>query len=249
MARQPFVGGNFKCNGTKDSLRSLLKSFKNSQITTNTQIYVFPTFIHIPLACEILENSEIKIGSQDISSTGNGAYTGEISCDILKDYNIHCTLIGHSERRQYYCETDLVVNTKVLHALEHHFTVVLCIGESLQERESGKTNDIIKHQLKFALKKVSDLSNIIIAYEPIWAIGTGVVATPEQAQETHKFIRKCLLNMYNHNISSNTRIIYGGSVNPENCNELINCADIDGFLVGGASLKPSFVEIINCTSH
>ncbi|CUV04250.1 unnamed protein product [Cryptosporidium hominis] len=246
MSRKYFVGGNFKCNGTKESLKTLIDSFKQVE-SSNSEVYVFPTSLHISLVKEFFGNDHpgvFKIGSQNISCTGNGAFTGEVSCEMLKDMDIDCSLVGHSERRQYYSETDQIVNNKVKKGLENGLKIVLCIGESLSERETGKTNDVIQKQLTEALKDVSDLSNLVIAYEPIWAIGTGVVATPEQAQEAHAFIREYVTKMYNSQVSSNLRIIYGGSVTPDNCNELIKCADIDGFLVGGASLKPTFAKII-----
>ncbi|KAH8740474.1 triose-phosphate isomerase [Cryptosporidium ryanae] len=248
MGRKPFIGGNFKSNGTVDFLTSLINSF-NELKTCSSDVYVFPSFIHIPLVQSLLMSGGgvMKVGSQNVSSTGNGAYTGEVNCEMLRDMKVDCTLVGHSERRQYYNETDQVVNKKVIRSLESQIKVVLCIGESLQERESGLTNEVIKRQLTEDLKNVCDLSNVVIAYEPIWAIGTGVVATPEQAQEAHSFIRDCISNMYNKNTAEDVRIIYGGSVTPDNCKIMISCKDIDGFLVGGASLKPSFIEIVNST--
>lgn len=247
MSRKYFVGGNFKCNGTRESLRTLIEAFKQVK-SSSAEVYVFPTALHISLVKELLGDDHpgvFSIGSQNVSCTGNGAFTGEVSCEMLKDMGIGCSLVGHSERRQYYSETDQVVNNKVKRGLESNLKIVLCIGESLSERETGKTNDVIQKQLVEALKDVSDLSNLVIAYEPIWAIGTGVVATPDQAQEAHAFIRECITKMYSSQVSSALRIIYGGSVTPENCNELIKCADIDGFLVGGASLKPTFTQIID----
>ncbi|OII74746.1 triose-phosphate isomerase [Cryptosporidium ubiquitum] len=247
MSRKYFVGGNFKCNGTKESLETLIEAFKKVK-SSNSEVYIFPSALHISLVQELFGNNHagvFKVGSQNISCTGNGAFTGEISCEMLKDMGVDCSLVGHSERRQYYSETDQVVNTKVKRGLENGLKIVLCIGESLSERETGKTNDVIQKQLVEALKDVTDLSNLVIAYEPIWAIGTGVVATPEQAQEAHAFIREYVSKMYNSQVSSSLRIIYGGSVTPDNCNELIKCTDIDGFLVGGASLKPTFVNIID----
>ncbi|KAH7647053.1 triose-phosphate isomerase [Cryptosporidium bovis] len=246
MRRKPFIGGNFKSNGTIESLKSLINSF-NELKTCSSDVYIFPSFIHIPLVQNMLGSGEgiMKVGSQNVSSTGNGAYTGEVNCEMLKDMNVNCTLVGHSERRQYYNETDQIVNNKVIRSLEHRFTVVLCIGESLQERESGMTNEVIKRQLVEGLKNVCDLSSVVIAYEPIWAIGTGIVATPDQAQEAHRFIRDCIMDMYDKRTSESVRIIYGGSVTPENCKAMTLCQDIDGFLVGGASLKPSFIEIVN----
>ncbi|KAF7457605.1 Triosephosphate isomerase [Cryptosporidium felis] len=250
MSKKYFVGGNFKCNGTRESLKNLIDAFRKVG-SSNSEVYLFPTALHISLVKELFGGDSregvFKIGSQNISATGSGAFTGEVSCEMLKDMGVDCTLVGHSERRQYYGETDQVVNTKVKRGLENGLKIVLCIGESLSERETGKTNDIIQRQLTEGLKGIDSLSNLVIAYEPIWAIGTGVVATPEQAQEAHLFIREFISKTYDSQTSSDLRIIYGGSVTPENCNELIKCADIDGFLVGGASLKPTFVEIINST--
>lgn len=247
MTRKPFVGGNFKSNGTKESLASLISSFNGLKKDNCPDVYIFPSLIHIQLVQELLTKGGgiINVGSQNVSSTGNGPYTGEVNCEMLRDMGVDCTLIGHSERRQYYNETDEVVNCKLKRSLENGLKVVLCIGESLKERESGKTNDIIKRQLVEDLKGIEDLSNIVIAYEPIWAIGTGVVATPEQAQDAHNFIRECISELYDVKAAQGIRIIYGGSVTPDNCSALIVCSDIDGFLVGGASLKPSFIDIVN----
>ncbi|KAJ1604337.1 triosephosphate isomerase [Cryptosporidium canis] len=249
MSRKYFVGGNFKCNGTRESLGALIEAFRQVE-SSSSEVYVFPTALHISLVRELFGSDYsgvFKIGSQNISSTGNGAFTGEVSCEMLKDMGVDCSLVGHSERRQYYSETDQIVNNKVKRGLESGLRIVLCIGESLGERETGRTNDVIQKQLLEALKDVGDLTNLVIAYEPIWAIGTGVVATPDQAQEAHAFIRECITKMYDPQVSSSLRIIYGGSVTPDNCNELIRCVDIDGFLVGGASLKPTFTKIIEST--
>lgn len=185
------------------------------------------------------------MGAQNVFDKPNGAYTGEISVEQLKDSKINWTILGHSERRTILAESDGVVSSKTKYATENGLNVIWCCGESLEEREAGKTIEVVGKQLAALKSQVSDWSRIVIAYEPIWAIGTGKVATVDQAQEVHAAIREWLKKEVNQTVSDETRILYGGSVNEKNCGDLAKQADIDGFLVGGASLKPAFVDIIN----
>ena len=187
---------------------------------------------------------------QNLSLTGNGAFTGEHSAEMIKDAGIKWTLTGHSERRTLYGETDQDVAKKTKVAIDHGFTVLACIGELLEERESGKTKDVNNRQLNAIREECDDWSNIVIAYEPVWAIGTGKTATPEIAQETHAEIREWLGTNVSKEAANSVRILYGGSVSDANAADLIKMEDIDGFLVGGASLKPAFHQIVEaCNNH
>jgi len=197
---------------------------------------------------EHLTNKQVQISAQNVFDKPQGAYTGEISADQLKDAQIHWVILGHSERRTILGESNEFVASKTAFALSQGINVILCVGESLETREANDTVPFIKNQLEAVLSAVKDWSSIVIAYEPIWAIGTGKVATPQQAQEVHAEIRSWLKERQGGEVAEATRIIYGGSVNAKNAKELSEGPDIDGFLVGGASLKPEFVDIVNCRS-
>jgi len=243
--RKPWVGGNWKCNGTRASIEDLCKSLNKTQFDASAiDVVICPTAIHIGDVSKSLNESFI-VAAQNISKTGNGAYTGEISIEILKDFGIKWALIGHSERRQYYGEDNKVVadKTSATQKAEGIYAAV-CIGESLTQRQENKTDAVLKEQLEAICPVISDWSRIVIAYEPVWAIGTGKVASPEQAQEAHETIRNFLREKVGAGVADSVRIVYGGSVTDENCTKLIAGKDIDGFLVGGASLKPSFATII-----
>ena len=208
---------------------------------------IFPPTIHLSEVVSKNPKKSVSIGCQNFSKLPFGAFTGEFSHTHISDLGVHWTLIGHSERRSLFGESDQIVADKTKFALENNFGVVLCIGESLQERDNNKTMDVINRQLVAVDALISDKQSwqqIVIAYEPVWAIGTGKVASPEQAQEVHKWVRKWLSGFLGVEGSNATRIIYGGSVTEKNCKELIEQPDIDGFLVGGASLKPAFVDIV-----
>jgi triosephosphate isomerase len=201
----------------------------------------------LPVVHDVLLESNIGLGAQNVFWEDSGAFTGEISAPILKDIGVQYVIIGHSERRQYFGETDETVNKRIKAALKHDLTPIVCVGEVLKERESNKTFDVIKKQCEgaFAGLTSEQMEKLIIAYEPVWAIGTGKTATPAQAQEVHQFIRKLLTKLYGDNVAQTVRIQYGGSVKPENSAELMSQPDIDGALVGGASLKAeSFIGII-----
>ena len=190
-----------------------------------------------------------KISGQNCFKVKSGAFTGEVSPAMLKDYGVEWVILGHSERRNVFGETDGLIADKVAHALSEGLQVIACIGEKLEEREAGKTMDVVFDQMTALKDKVSDWSRVVIAYEPVWAIGTGKVATPAQAQEVHSALRNWLKDKVSVSVSGSTRIIYGGSVTAGNCVELAKQTDIDGFLVGGASLKPEFINIINAKRH
>ncbi|EGD92281.2 triosephosphate isomerase [Trichophyton rubrum D6] len=246
MARKFFVGGNFKMNGTSQSISDIITNLNNAKLDANTEVVISPPAIYLLLA-RSQADSKIGVAAQNVFDKPNGAFTGELSVDQLKDSKITWTLTGHSERRVILKEDDDFVARKTKAAVEGGLNVIVCIGESLEEREANKTVDVVTRQLQAIADKVTEQqwSNIVIAYEPIWAIGTGKVATTEQAQEVHASIREWLCKTVSPAVSEATRVIYGGSVNEKNCAELAKQKDVDGFLVGGASLKPAFVDIIN----
>lgn len=211
---------------------------------TYTEVVIAPPALYLLLTREHLKG-EIEVAAQNVFDQPNGAFTGEISVSQLKDSGITWTILGHSERRTILQEDDSFVAKKTKAALDGGIGVILCCGETLEQREQGTTVEVVTKQLAAVAKEVKDWSKIVVAYEPIWAIGTGKVATTEQAQEVHAAIRNWIKSGVSSEAAEKTRILYGGSVNEKNCNELAKQADIDGFLVGGASLKPAFVDIIN----
>jgi len=244
MTRQFFVGGNFKMNGTIKSIRDIVHNINNAKLDSNVEVVIAPPTLYLLLAREHLRKG-LEVASQNVFDKPNGAFTGEISVDQLKDSGITWTILGHSERRVILQEDDGFVATKTKAALDGGLGVVLCCGESLEQREANETIKVVTTQLAAVADKVKDWSQIVVAYEPIWAIGTGKVATTEQAQDVHAAIRKWIKDAVSAEAADKTRILYGGSVNAKNCKELAKQPDIDGFLVGGASLKPEFVDIIN----
>lgn len=211
---------------------------------TDAEVVIAPPALYLLLTREHLK-TDIEVAAQNVFDQPNGAFTGEISVSQLKDSGITWTILGHSERRTVLQEDDAFVAKKTKAALDGGIGVILCCGETLEQREQGTTVDVVTKQLAAVAKEVKDWSKIVVAYEPIWAIGTGKVATTEQAQEVHAAIRNWIKSGVSSEAAEKTRILYGGSVNEKNCNELAKQADIDGFLVGGASLKPAFVDIIN----
>ena len=214
---------------------------------SDKEIVICPVFTSLKFVCDALGKSNIKVGAQDLFWEEKGAYTGEISAGQVKDTGCTYVIIGHSERRQYFHETNETVGKKIIAALKAGLTPIVCIGETLAERESGKTFAVIDKQIREGLGCLSkeQAKLIVIAYEPVWAIGTGKVATPAQAEEVHIYIRKTIANMFGQDIADGIRILYGGSVKPENISELMDQKNIDGALVGGASLEAdSFIKII-----
>ncbi|CAJ2506314.1 Uu.00g004440.m01.CDS01 [Anthostomella pinea] len=244
MARKFFVGGNFKMNGTISSIKDIVQNLNKADLDPNTETVIAPPALYLLLVREHVKK-EIGVAAQNVFDKANGAFTGEISASQLKDSNIDWAILGHSERRTILNESDETVASKTKFATENGVSVIWCCGESLEVREAGKTLEVIASQLAALKAKISDWSKIVIAYEPIWAIGTGKVASTEQAQEVHASIREWLSKNVSQSVADETRILYGGSVSEKNCKELSKEKDIDGFLVGGASLKPAFVDIIN----
>ncbi len=244
--RKKVVAGNWKMNLTTSESVSFINNIKDACSVEDTTVIFFVPSVNIIPAKENVKGTHINIGCQNIHQADKGAYTGEISADMLLDLGIKYTLVGHSERREYFNETDEVVNAKVLQSIKKGLTPVLCCGENLDQRESGVTATFVKGQIVSALKGVSkeDMQNVIIAYEPIWAIGTGKTATSQEAQDTCKVVRETLVELYDAATAEATSILYGGSVSVDNAAELFAMADIDGGLVGGASLKPDFSKII-----
>ncbi|TYG74681.1 hypothetical protein ES288_D04G201400v1 [Gossypium darwinii] len=240
-----FVGGNWKCNGTKDSITKLVSDLNSAKLETDVDVVVSPPFVYLDQVTASL-TGRIEVSGQNSWIGKGGAFTGEISVEQLKDIGCKWVILGHSERRHIIGEDDQFIGKKAAYALNEGLGVIACIGELLEEREAGKTFDVCFQQLKAFADVVPSWDNIVIAYEPVWAIGTGKVATPQQAQEVHVAVRDWLKKNLSEEVASKTRIIYGGSVNGSNCAELAKQEDIDGFLVGGASLKgPEFATIVN----
>jgi len=247
MARQFFVGGNFKLNPiTLDAKSSLIGGLNKADLDPETEVVIAPPAIYL-ISVKAGLRKEVQVAAQNCYFKESGAYTGEISPKQLVDAAIKYVILGHSERRTLFHETSELVATKTRAALDAGLKIILCIGETLEQREAGKTSEVCEAQLKAVVDvtKEADWGNIVIAYEPVWAIGTGKVATSAQAQEAHVDIRTYLAETVSPAVANDIRVIYGGSVTANNCKELAKQQDVDGFLVGGASLKPEFVEIIN----
>jgi triosephosphate isomerase (TIM) len=250
--RRYLVGGNWKCNGTMDFARNFPKDvLKTMNFDANkVDVVVSPSTVHITTVQSGLEGSNVQVSAQNTSLYNNGAYTGELSAQMCADAKINWVILGHSERRHVFGESDEVVAQKTKLALSHGLSVMACIGEKLDERESNKTDEVNARQLAAIRKEVEDWSNIVVAYEPVWAIGTGKVATPEQAQAAHESVRAWLAKNVSQEAAEKTRILYGGSVTDANAATLIDKPDVDGFLVGGASLKEGFKQIVGaCNDH
>lgn len=244
MARKPFIAANWKMNKTisetKEFFSGFIPSVKNIK---DVDIVIAPPFTLLAAALENIKGTNISLASQNVFYEEKGAFTGEVSPVMVKDSGCSYAIIGHSERRQYFNETDEMLNKKTIAAQKNSIKVIFCIGESLEQRESGKMYDILKKQIENGLQNAS-ADDLVVAYEPIWAIGTGKTATVEQAEEAHAYIREQLKVLYG-NAADKLRIIYGGSVTPENIGSLMECPNVDGALVGGASLKPeSFGKIV-----
>ena len=245
MARKPFIAGNWKMNMTVAEGTKLITELKPLVKEAKCDVALCVPAILIPAMVKAAKGSKIRIGAQNVHWAQSGAYTGEIGADMLKDYGVKYVIIGHSERRQYFGETNDTVNLRTMKALENDLTPIVCIGETLEEREVGKTEEVLARQLEIGLLGIEDVKKIVLAYEPVWAIGTGKTATDEQAQETIKFIRKKLSKMFSVKDANRVRILYGGSMNAGNCKGLMAQPDIDGGLIGGASLKLDFAKIVN----
>ena len=247
--RTKIVAGNWKMHKnaeeTEDLLNELISKLPNDK---EVQIIVAPTFINLASAVEHLEFTNIGVAAQNMHQAENGAYTGEISADMLQSVGVNTVILGHSERRAYFGETDAIISYKVDTALKHNMSVIFCFGEELKDRQDKQHFNVVDNQLRdglFHLDKTS-WENIVLAYEPVWAIGTGETASPEQAQEMHEFIRETVRKSYGSDIADNVSILYGGSVKPDNAKEIFGKPDVDGGLIGGAALKADdFAAIVN----
>ncbi len=244
--RKPIIAGNWKMNNTASQGVALVKAIAPLVTEANCDVVVCVPAINIPAIHEAIQGTNIKLGAENVHFAQKGAYTGEISVEMLQEYGVEYVIIGHSERRQYFGETDETVNKRTLAALNGGLTPIVCVGESLEERETGKTEEVLAKQIHEGLKDIEDVTKIVIAYEPVWAIGTGKTATAAQANETIAFIRKTVGEMFCPKCAATLRIQYGGSMNAGNCKELMAMPEIDGGLIGGASLKaPDFAAIVN----
>jgi triosephosphate isomerase len=250
--RKPIIAGNWKMNKTVEESIELTNAIKRGLYDIEAvEIVLCPPFTSLSNVNEMLVDTNIELGAQDCYWQNSGAYTGEVAPKMLKSVGCKYVIIGHSERRAMFGETNETVNKKVLAALQEGLNPIMCVGERLEERESNKTFGVIRGHIEDGLKniKIQNMQNLVIAYEPVWAIGTGRNATPAQAEEVHNFIRKLLEKLYDKATSEIVRIQYGGSVKPDNIEGIMNEEDVDGALVGGASLKAdSFVEIVKKSS-
>ena len=248
--RKKIVAGNWKMNNDKKATKQLIKQIKkniNSLPLEETRVIVAPTFVNLSSAVKRAKKSKIEVVAQNMHQAKSGAFTGEISADMLKSIGITTVILGHSERRTYFGETDSLLAEKVNTALENGLEIIFCFGELLEDRKSNNHFKIVESQLKNALFHLEAIAfkNIILAYEPVWAIGTGETASPEQAQEMHAFIRSIIEEKFNKQVSENVSILYGGSVKPANAKEIFSKPDVDGGLIGGAALKAEdFTAII-----
>jgi len=237
--RKKIIAGNWKMNKTPSEAVQFVNELKDKVADAEADVVVCPTFVCLPAVVEATKGTNIKVGAQNIHWADNGAFTGEISGEMLKEVGVDYAIIGHSERRQYFGETDETVNNRLKAALKYDLIPIVCVGELLEEREKGTTNEVLERQTVGALKDIEPeaVSNMVIAYEPVWAIGTGKTASSDDANDACKFIRSIVEKLYNKGVADKVRIQYGGSVKPSNANELFTTSDIDGGLVGGASLK------------
>jgi len=246
--RQKIVAGNWKMHKNAEETEDLLNELINKIPTDIEQrVIVAPTFVNLSAAADHLEFTNIEVAAQNMHQAEAGAFTGEISAAMLKSVGVNIVILGHSERRAYFHETDALLANKVDTALKHEMEVIFCFGEELKDRQSGQHFNVVENQLKDGLfhLEASAWKNIILAYEPVWAIGTGETASPEQAQEMHEFIRGIINKNFGNNVSDTISILYGGSVKPENANEIFSKPDVDGGLIGGAALKSDdFTKIV-----
>lgn len=244
--RKAIIAGNWKMNNTASEGVALVKAIAPLVKDATCDVVVCVPAIDIPAVSEALKGTNIMLGAENVHFAEKGAYTGEISAAMLKEYGVKYVIIGHSERRQYFGETDETVNKRTLTALKAGLTPIVCVGETLEERETGKTEEVLYRQIKEGLNGVEDITALVVAYEPVWAIGTGKTATAAQANETIGFIRKTLGELFCEKCAAKVRIQYGGSMNAGNCKELMAQGEIDGGLIGGASLKANdFATIVN----
>lgn len=246
--RKNIVAGNWKMHKTNSETVALLQDIISKNGTPNCEVVVAPTFVNLKTAVDLVKGHNITVAAQNMHQAEGGAFTGEIAANMLTDIGVNMVILGHSERRAYFHETDALLANKVDTALKHEMRVIFCFGEELKDRQINNHFNIVEYQLRdglFHLEK-KDWKSIVLAYEPVWAIGTGETASPEQAQEMHKFIRDLIAKVYGHEIADEVTILYGGSVKPDNAREIFSKPDVDGGLIGGASLKADdFLAIVN----
>lgn len=248
MIRKPLIAGNWKMFKTMAEAKEFAEGFKKIYESSDIQVAICAPFTQLFVLKEAFQGTDIKLGAQNMHFESEGAFTGEISAEMLKEIGVDYCIIGHSERRQYFGETDETVNLKLKKAFVSDILPIMCVGETLEERDGGKAFEVVKSQLEKGLAGIegTDIERLVIAYEPIWAIGTGRTATPEQANEMCGFIRDVIDELYDEVVADKVIIQYGGSVKPANATEIMNMEEIDGALVGGASLKPEdFIQIVN----
>ena len=244
--RKPIIAGNWKMNKTAKEAEVLINELKPLVAKSKPEVVICVPYTDLWIAKEAIKGSKIKLGAENVAWADNGAFTGEISADMLKEIGVEYVIIGHSERRQYFGETDETVNMRLKQALKKGLKPIVCVGETLTEREKNKTKKVLKKQVLEGLKDVSDFSNIVIAYEPVWAIGTGKTATAEDANKTIGYIRSLVKKTWGAEVAKSLRIQYGGSMKPSNAKELMAMRHIDGGLIGGAALKAQdFASIVN----
>ena len=247
--RKPIIAGNWKMNKTPEEAAELVRELVPLVADAEAEVVVCPPFVCLDAVRKEAAGSNIKLGAQNVHFEKSGAYTGEVSADMLLAMGVEYVIIGHSERRQYFGETDCTVNKRAKAALAAGLKPIICVGESLEEREKGVTNELVGMQTKLALQGIpaEEVDKVVIAYEPIWAIGTGKTATAAEANETIGAIRKAIAQVYGEEVASKVRIQYGGSMNPKNASELMAQSEIDGGLIGGASLKAEdFSKVVKC---
>ncbi len=239
------MAGNWKMNASKESVNKLVMGILSGMSNVSSEVVICAPFPYLSQVEALITHSQVRLGAQNLNTNMSGAFTGEVSADMIKDFGAQHVIVGHSERRSFYGETNTIVAEKVKAALDSGLIPLFCVGETLEQREAGETESVVAAQINTVadLVGIDAFLNIVVAYEPVWAIGTGVTASPEQAQEVHAFIRQLLANN-NYDVAQQTPILYGGSMNAANAKELIACADIDGGLIGGASLQPEdFLQI------
>ena len=244
--RNAVIAGNWKMNKTPKETTELINEMKPLVKAESTKVVLCVPFVDLCAALEASKGSNIEIGAENCHFKESGAYTGEVSAKMLKEMGVKYVVIGHSERRQYFAETDQTVNLRTLAAIKEGLTAIVCVGETLEQRELGYTETLLKFQTKMALTNVSkeELKNIIIAYEPVWAIGTGVTATADQADEGNRYVREAIAEVYGEDVANTVTIQYGGSMNAKNAQELLQKENVDGGLIGGASLKAEDFAVI-----
>ena len=250
--RKAVIAGNWKMNKTPAEAKALIEEMKPLVAGADCEVVLCVPFVDIPAAIEAAKGSNIKIGAENVHFKANGAYTGEIAANMLKELGVEYVVIGHSERRQYFGETDQTVNLRTLAALEGGLKPIVCVGETLEQRELGYTETLLKFQTKMALTnvKAEALKDVVIAYEPVWAIGTGVTATADQADEGNGFVRAAIAEAYGADVAETVTVQYGGSMNAKNAEELVAKVNVDGGLIGGASLKAAdFAVIVKAASN